>query len=636
MDRPHSADRPSPTAPDYSPRAWEWIPAFAVLIVPLAFIPYPGNPEFSALKIWLIEIFAIAGVGLWIRSGTVFPSRSHVFFLAFFLLCTVSLVPAVNRFLTLSHLGLLAGLIILSVLCLNLSQGGILRLVHFAVLSGLAVSVLGIAQSAGILLPPRLDIFGESMYPSTFRHANYAAQFVSPVILITLGLLLLPTSGKKKILLIAAGACEIIFLFITRSRAGLLTTAAGIILLLGFWVSFRLRSRTGGSRRLLPAAAAACGAVIALVAAVLLFPPARKGVHHLRTAFDLHQPSTRVRVYLYFDTVKMIAAHPFTGVGLGNYPIVLPDYWSDELKQLITSGKSRSAENAHNDFLSLAAEAGLPALLTFLFLIGSMLVNSLREYRRDQDFVRIISLAALTTLLLYALIDYPLRNPASSLLFWLLLGGSARKPASPIPGPFSRICSARIPSGVFLAALSLFLLLLGWLATRPLIANHFWHRGLAAYVQSPPAAERDLARALSFSPHHPKILFLLGNISTLSNDIPRAIRYYEEAVRIAPHDSKTWFNLAELYLEEKRLAEALPAVRKVLALDPRHPGAHYRWAIFLALKGNTYTSARELEKAIRLDGRFRQIARNEPIFREFRERPEFQEILTPPQSRLNP
>src|SRR6202158_6464277 len=58
----------------------------------------------------------------------------------------------------------------------------------------------------------------------------------------------------------------------------------------------------------------------------------------------------------------MIKAHPFTGVGLGNFKPLMPRY--------VEAGTNITVDTlAHNMYIEVAAELGLPALLVFLGII---------------------------------------------------------------------------------------------------------------------------------------------------------------------------------------------------------------------------------------------------------------------------
>lgn len=63
--------------------------------------------------------------------------------------------------------------------------------------------------------------------------------------------------------------------------------------------------------------------------------------------------------------VRMFAAHPFLGVGIGNY--------SDAYPQYHPRGWYASLEHAHNYFINIAAEAGLAGLTAYALLVGSAL-----------------------------------------------------------------------------------------------------------------------------------------------------------------------------------------------------------------------------------------------------------------------
>jgi putative inorganic carbon (hco3(-)) transporter len=84
---------------------------------------------------------------------------------------------------------------------------------------------------------------------------------------------------------------------------------------------------------------------------------------------------------------QMFSAHPWLGIGVGNYALAYPAYslprWSDPLG------------HAHNYLLNAMAEIGLIGLLTYLFFWGSVLVWILSGLREAQGYRRGLLLAAL-------------------------------------------------------------------------------------------------------------------------------------------------------------------------------------------------------------------------------------------------
>jgi len=69
----------------------------------------------------------------------------------------------------------------------------------------------------------------------------------------------------------------------------------------------------------------------------------------------------------------MIAAYPLTGVGLGNFKAAMVSY-KDPNEPIISI--------AHNTYLEIAAEMGVPTLVLFLALIGISCASLERARRR--------------------------------------------------------------------------------------------------------------------------------------------------------------------------------------------------------------------------------------------------------------
>jgi O-antigen ligase len=101
-----------------------------------------------------------------------------------------------------------------------------------------------------------------------------------------------------------------------------------------------------------------------------------------------------IRRELAVSTLRMIARHPWAGAGLGVWPTVYPRY------AIVDIGAF--ANQAHNDWLQWAAEAGVPFALTMAGLFAWCVRASLRS---------VWGLGAVAVLL-HALVDYPFSRPA--------------------------------------------------------------------------------------------------------------------------------------------------------------------------------------------------------------------------------
>jgi O-antigen ligase len=77
--------------------------------------------------------------------------------------------------------------------------------------------------------------------------------------------------------------------------------------------------------------------------------------------------------------VRMFAAHPFLGVGIGNYSVAYPAFHP--------RGWYASLEHAHNYYINIAAEAGIVGLTSYTLMVGSALWYSYAIVRRTRDNV---------------------------------------------------------------------------------------------------------------------------------------------------------------------------------------------------------------------------------------------------------
>jgi O-antigen ligase len=154
------------------------------------------------------------------------------------------------------------------------------------------------------------------------------------------------------------------------SRGGCLGLLAGFLFAV-------LRSRRRGRNLAL--------ASILLVPASLFLPssPIQRFLHP--TWVD--KASIESRNIAWHGGISMIASHPLLGVGLGNYKPLVTQYEApgEDVKSI-----------AHNTYIEIGAELGLPALLMFLAILVST-YRSLERVRRQaaRSGPRLLELAAL-------------------------------------------------------------------------------------------------------------------------------------------------------------------------------------------------------------------------------------------------
>ncbi len=84
--------------------------------------------------------------------------------------------------------------------------------------------------------------------------------------------------------------------------------------------------------------------------------------------------STRSRIEIWKGALKMISEQPIFGVGYGLFFPLIANYWIGGF-----------SIDAHNTYLIIAAEMGVPALVTFILIILMVTWNTFQLYRTTED-----------------------------------------------------------------------------------------------------------------------------------------------------------------------------------------------------------------------------------------------------------
>lgn len=128
--------------------------------------------------------------------------------------------------------------------------------------------------------------------------------------------------------------------------------------------------------------------------------------------------SSTLRLALWESTIAMIADKPLLGIGWGAYWMVYPDY------DFFINNPNTKIFHAHNMYLNIAAEIGIPGLITFLaMMVGHVRlalssVSGTAQYWSSGIMLGIAG--AICGLIVNGFTDYVLFNIQLSMLFWLL------------------------------------------------------------------------------------------------------------------------------------------------------------------------------------------------------------------------
>jgi O-antigen ligase len=225
--------------------------------------------------------------------------------------------------------------------------------------------------------------------------------------------------------------------------AALWLTSSRVAVLGGFvalGAVFLMMEISRGRARALRAAAVAAGGLL-LVVLVAVAMPQRGSQKSSFLALD-------VRWGLLQTGGRMIAHRPVVGLGLGEFYERSAEFsTADLIAKFPVVGLH---ENAHNNFMQVAAELGIPGGLLFLALVAAAFATIARGAKTGPD---ILILAGLGAFVLTWLGGHPLLIPAPGYAFWALFGAATG--AATAPGrPNARLRSL-VPIGLIAIALTL-------------------------------------------------------------------------------------------------------------------------------------------------------------------------------------
>jgi O-antigen ligase len=160
-----------------------------------------------------------------------------------------------------------------------------------------------------------------------------------------------------------------------------------------------LTGRRANARLLLSAGAGL--AVVVAAAAVIA------GTGPIEAKFADKDPYA-LRRQLLNSTVKLIDARPVTGYGLGTWRSVYP--------QMATFDVALLANEAHNDWAQWTCDGGIP----FGLLVAGLVVWIAKPAIQSIWGLGVVGVMA------HSFVDYPLREPVLSLLWFVMAGALTR------------------------------------------------------------------------------------------------------------------------------------------------------------------------------------------------------------------
>ncbi len=231
--------------------------------------------------------------------------------------------------------------------------------------------------------------------------------FLAAVALLPIGLLASTRSALARVVYAMEAMLCLLALLFTYSVAAILATAVGLLALLVLVDANRFR----------------LGLVACICAAVGVISMALPSDVALILNHGTTQGTILLRIGVWQTAIRVIEAHPLTGLGLGH-----DTYWilADAYRVTLQSAQEPSP---HDSYLELAALAGIPVLLVFLALLGALFRLAYKNYRRLERPYRplLATILAVTVLVTFNSLDGADSWTARPIAWmaWILLGAAA-------------------------------------------------------------------------------------------------------------------------------------------------------------------------------------------------------------------
>jgi tetratricopeptide (TPR) repeat protein len=309
----------------------------------------------------------------------------------------------------------------------------------------------------------------------------------------------------------------------------------------------------------------------------------------LAKATEYTEGSFSIRALMWMSTARMVQAHPWSGVGAGAWEVQIPLYQR-------TDAVWETDYYAHNEYLQLLSEYGLPVGGLFLaFLLSYLLVSAGNTWLMQRDDgeapLRALTLGSLLALLLVSNAGFPWHLASTGALFMLCLGILASSDARlahndpffarPLPWSPSSSRRALVPLGGALL-LAVYITLQAVQAERKIVRaaeSAIALREAAQTSATPPLPRpmrmaqilRDIREGIAINPHYRKLTPMVADNLAALGDWANAVWIWDSVVASRPNVTAIWINLAQGYARLGQTDNAMLALAHVQRLLPGQP-----------------------------------------------------------------
>lgn len=309
--------------------------------------------------------------------------------------------------------------------------------------------------------------------------------------------------------------------------------------------------------------------------------------------FELTDQSLVNRFLAWDKSATIIKAHPWLGVGLGNFHIAFAPFRDSSL---VSGG---NFDDAHNVFLQLAVTGGIPLALIFALMLGFVGLRALKRLIREPDWITLSALAGLCSFILNASFG-PVVVPCwfiLAILFAILLHPDAKT--------FSGFQKFIVPRQIgWLLALLLIVWPVGYLSS-----EYFLYFGVQAYnAKQFQRSSQLFSVAKTFNPSSRLVLdYVAASSIGEKKDTAITERAIEKMIKIHPTTVASYYNASRTYAylfsntrDPQFLEKYLENAQKGLLMAPYARERYYPVAYWYYVTGDLENARRMINRTVTL------------------------------------
>ncbi len=420
--------------------------------------------------------------------------------------------------------------------------------------------------------------------------ANVLAWYLVLLVPLALAQFMRANSRKAKMNMSVWAIGAILVFSSTLSRSGFVGMAAGLAAFAVLVITPRLQLRNKTLLTYLRMPTVIAGILLSILLGAVFSTVALK-------LADLRVGTIEVRFELWRAGLEMIVSRPLLGGGPGTF-----GYLFHQVPDFNRFIPDTFYNNAHNGYINIAAETGLPSLLMGLWLIAALAIGVSRSPRNPDDasnhhrLIMNACFAGIIGLLAATLFDVPWVFPLMT-LHVILLTAIIIKPHS-IPHRLTTQAARWLIPG----ALGVMAGILLWTDS----AHYFQQRAIQAMDDDNlPAAIDALRKSISIDPFLSTYRFQLGVVQGYlaleeldETALHQAIAAFEAEISRGGDTAINNGNLAWLYRSAGETIEALSHMQRAATLAPRESCYQLSLGYLLEEVGNYQAASESYASAI--------------------------------------